>query len=191
MPTHTFKYVYNCYILLNIGTRRDFPGGLVVKSPPASAGDAGNSVWSLGWEDPLEEEMAPTSVFLPGKFHGLGSLVGYSSCQLQRVSHNWATENTYTYYVYLKSQQKYIPLYDMCVCVCVCLYIERNKGEHTQMQIVRLKEGWEEEDVWIPWFSLKLLKSVVSGFFQPAEGMRVNFNRYYPHLNERSLTNKI
>ena len=88
IPTHTFKYVYSCYILLNIGTIRDFPGGSVVKNPPSSAGDAGNSVQSLGWEDPLEEEMAPTPVFLPGKFHGLGSLVGYSPCQLQRVRHD-------------------------------------------------------------------------------------------------------
>ena len=73
----------------------------------------------------------------------------------------------------------------MCVCVCVCVSIEREKQkrEHTQMQIVHSKEGWEEEDVCIPWFSLKLLKSVVFGFFQPTEGMRVNFNRYYPHLS--------
>ena len=27
-------------------------------------------VQSLGWEDPLEKEMATTSVFLPGKPHG-------------------------------------------------------------------------------------------------------------------------
>ena len=33
---------------------------------------------SLGWEDPLEKEMAPTPVLLPGKYHGLRSLVGYS-----------------------------------------------------------------------------------------------------------------
>ena len=33
---------------------------------------------SLGQEDPLEKEMAPTPLFLPGKFHGLKSLVGYS-----------------------------------------------------------------------------------------------------------------
>ena len=33
-------------------------------------------VQSLGWEDPLEEETAPT--FLPGKFHGQRSLEGYS-----------------------------------------------------------------------------------------------------------------
>ena len=35
-------------------------------------------VRSLGWEDPLEKEMAPTPVFLPGESHGGRSLVGYS-----------------------------------------------------------------------------------------------------------------
>ena len=32
----------------------------------------------LGWEDPLENEMAPTPAFLPGESHGQRSLVGYS-----------------------------------------------------------------------------------------------------------------
>ena len=32
----------------------------------------------LGWEDPLEKEMATPSVFLPGKSHGQRSLVSYS-----------------------------------------------------------------------------------------------------------------
>ena len=36
-----------------------------------------NGVRSLGWEDPLEKEMA-IHVFLPGEFHGQGSLAGYS-----------------------------------------------------------------------------------------------------------------
>ena len=35
-------------------------------------------VWSLVREDPLEKEMAPTPVLLPGKSHGRRSLVGYS-----------------------------------------------------------------------------------------------------------------
>ena len=35
-------------------------------------------VRSLGWEDPLEKEMQPTPVLLPGKFHGQRSLVSYS-----------------------------------------------------------------------------------------------------------------
>ena len=35
-------------------------------------------VQSLGWEDPLEKEMATHSSILPGKSHGWRSLVGYS-----------------------------------------------------------------------------------------------------------------
>ena len=35
-------------------------------------------VRSLGWEDPLEKEVATHSVFLPGESHGRRSLVGYS-----------------------------------------------------------------------------------------------------------------
>ena len=35
-------------------------------------------VRSLGWEDPLEKEMATTLVSLPGKSHGQSSLEGYS-----------------------------------------------------------------------------------------------------------------
>ena len=35
-----------------------FPGGSVVRSPPADAGDTQGTVQSLGQEDPLEEELA-------------------------------------------------------------------------------------------------------------------------------------
>ena len=35
-------------------------------------------VQCLGWEDLLEEGVAPHSVFLPGKFHGQRRLPGYS-----------------------------------------------------------------------------------------------------------------
>ena len=35
-------------------------------------------VRSLGWEDPLEKEMQPTPVFLPGESHGQRTLIGYS-----------------------------------------------------------------------------------------------------------------
>ena len=33
-------------------------------------------VQSLGWENPLEKEMATHSSILPGEFHGRGSLAG-------------------------------------------------------------------------------------------------------------------
>ena len=34
--------------------------------------------WSLDWEDPLEEGIGTTPVFLPGESYGQMSLVGYS-----------------------------------------------------------------------------------------------------------------
>ena len=56
-----------------------FPGSSVVKNPPTSAGDirdmgsiprSGRFPWRRKWQ--------PTPIFLPGKFHGQRSLVGYS-----------------------------------------------------------------------------------------------------------------
>ena len=63
----------------------------VINNPPASEGDTG-SIPGLGQEDPLEWQLA--SVFLPGKFHGQRSLVGYSPWGF-RVQHDWAIECTY------------------------------------------------------------------------------------------------
>ena len=51
-----------------------FPGGLVVKSPPANAGDTGSIPELIPWR----RKWQPTPVFLPGKFHRQESLVGYS-----------------------------------------------------------------------------------------------------------------
>ena len=50
----------------------------VVKYLPASTGATGDMVQSLGQEEPLEEGMATSLVFLPGEFHGQRSLVGDS-----------------------------------------------------------------------------------------------------------------
>ena len=49
-------------------------------------------VWSLGWEDALEEGKA---VFLSGEFHGQRSLAGYSPWGC-RVRHDWVI-NTFTF----------------------------------------------------------------------------------------------
>ena len=77
------SFVCNCLHRFSYGW--GFPGGSVVRNPPATAG--GTRVRSLGWEDPLEKEMAtqPASVFLPEKSHGQRSLEGYSPWGLQRV----------------------------------------------------------------------------------------------------------
>ena len=50
-------------------------------------------VQSLGQEDPLEKEITH-SVFLLGRSHGQGRLVGYSPWGCKRIWHNWVTKQT-------------------------------------------------------------------------------------------------
>ena len=66
-----------------------FPGGSVVKNPPANAGDVGSipgSGRSLG------EENGNPPILLPGKFHEEGILAGYSPYGCKRVRHDIATK---------------------------------------------------------------------------------------------------
>ena len=53
--------------------------GSVLKNLPTMQEMQEIQVGSLGWEDPLQEEMATYSVFLPGESHGQRSLTGYSA----------------------------------------------------------------------------------------------------------------
>ena len=75
-----------------------FPGGSRVKNLPAM-----QETWvqSLGQEDPLEESMAPTPVFLPRESHGQRSLAD-CSCQEQGHTELDTTEVT------KQQQHKYI-----------------------------------------------------------------------------------
>ena len=58
---------------------RGFPAGLVVKNPPANAGDKRDTGLIPGSRrPPWRRKWLPTPVFLPEKFHGQRSLVGYS-----------------------------------------------------------------------------------------------------------------
>ena len=52
-----------------------FPVAQMVKNLPAMEE---TQVLFLGQENALKEGMATTSAFLPGEFHGLKSLAGYS-----------------------------------------------------------------------------------------------------------------
>ena len=58
-------------------TMMGFPMVLVVKNPPANAGNA-RDLQSLCWEDPLKEGMATHSSILPRESHGLRSQAGYN-----------------------------------------------------------------------------------------------------------------
>ena len=75
-----------------------FPSGSAVKNPPANAVDTG-SISGLG-RSPGGGNDKPTLVFLPGIFHGQGSVVGYSPWS-HRVRHNLASKQQYHVYVNL------------------------------------------------------------------------------------------
>ena len=47
-----------------------FPSGSAVKNSSAMQEMQETQVWSMIWEDPLEEEMAIHPIFLPGEYHG-------------------------------------------------------------------------------------------------------------------------
>ena len=56
-----------------------FPDGLVVKNPPANAGDSGDEgIQPLGQEGPLEESMATHSGVLAGRTPWTEEPAGYS-----------------------------------------------------------------------------------------------------------------
>ena len=64
-----------------------FPGGAVVKNPPANAGDAGDEGSIPGLEDPLEKEMATNSSILAWKTPWTEKPGGLQSLGSQRVRH--------------------------------------------------------------------------------------------------------
>ena len=60
----------------------------VVKKLPVSAGDTRMQVQALGWEDPLEEEMATHFSILAWKIPWTEEPCGLQSMGSQRVGHN-------------------------------------------------------------------------------------------------------
>ena len=61
---------------------------LVVKSPPANAGDARDAVSNPGSRRSLEEEMATHSSILAWKIPGTEKPIGLQYMGLQRVEHD-------------------------------------------------------------------------------------------------------
>ena len=73
-------------------------------------------IWSLGWEDSLEEEI-PSTVFVPGEVPWTEETGGLQSMGFQRAGHNWATSLSLSYiyiyiyiYIYMKSLYNSISL---------------------------------------------------------------------------------
>ena len=75
---------------------RYFPGGSVVKNPPANAGDLRDPGSIPGLEDPLKKEMATHSSIVAWRIPWTESLVGFSPWHLKELDmtehHLLATE---------------------------------------------------------------------------------------------------
>ena len=63
---------------------------LVVKNPPANGGGRREVVWSLGWEDPWEEDMATHSSIFAWRIPQTEEPGGLYLIGLQRVGLNWS-----------------------------------------------------------------------------------------------------
>ena len=64
-----------------------FPGGSVVKNPPAMQELQETKVGSLGWEDPLEEGMATHSSILAWRIPWTEEPGRLQSTRLEKVRH--------------------------------------------------------------------------------------------------------
>ena len=75
-------------------------------------------VWSLDWENPLEEEMATTPVFLPRKSHGQRSLMGYSPWHCKKLdTTKWLTHR-------LAMLSTFSCVFWPCVCLWRNVYLD-------------------------------------------------------------------
>ena len=72
-----------------------FQVALVVKNPPASAGDIRDTINPWVGKIPCKRAWQSTPVFLPGESHGQRSLVGYSPGGHRESTGVDSTEGTY------------------------------------------------------------------------------------------------
>ena len=73
--------------MLNIPQISASQVALVVKNPSANAGDVKEGIQSLGWEDPLEEEMAIHSSILALRIPRTDEPRELQPIESQRVGH--------------------------------------------------------------------------------------------------------
>ena len=88
MPSRILVYSVKIGVLFYLHplwVSKGFSGGSLVKNPPANAGD---TVWSLGQEDPLEKEMATHFSILAWKIPWTEEVGQLQSMGLQRVKHD-------------------------------------------------------------------------------------------------------
>ena len=115
----------------------------MVKNPPSMQD---TWAWTLGWEDPLEEGMATTPVFLPGESPWSEKPGRLQSMGSQRVRHDWATKHTYTCslilwiqrYIFGEWRLKFMLLHAEFMCLTTMLCYWLNSKEDSSLT------GWRQ-----------------------------------------------
>ena len=127
-------------------------------------------IHSLGWEDPLEKEMATHSSILAWRIPWTDESGGLESMVSQRVRHNWETKTTC-----------------VCVRVCVCVSIYLNSEPFSYKTRQRLKKhgcSW-------PCSTLEKNSQVMRAGWDGQVGESQDFSFSYlinsPLLNPRNL----
>ena len=87
---HFFFFTFKTDFIQYCCSRRGFPGGLVVKYPPAMQDTC---VWSLGQEDPLEKEMA-TPLQYSCLRNPMGRGTWWATVNGVVVGQDWGTEHS-------------------------------------------------------------------------------------------------
>ena len=88
--------IYILCLITYLSIYAGFLGDSVVKNPPVNAGDAGNMGSIPGLGNLLEEEMATHSTILTWEIPWTEDPGRLEPMWLQRVRHNWATEQKHT-----------------------------------------------------------------------------------------------
>ena len=107
-------------------------------------------VWSVGWEDPLEEEMATHSSILPWRVPWTGEPGRLPSLGSQRVRGNWAT-NPFSFHIVLKG------ITDAALLALVGTLALKTQFYHKLRNRVRNGVQVMVPTSWFFWFSQSLI----------------------------------
>ena len=101
----------------------------MVKNPPANAGVGSMEMWvrSLGWEDPLEKEMATQSSMLAWEIPWTEEPGVLQSMRVARVGHDFVTKQQHLSIYYLKGGY-HLAYYQLHVCHFGILYLSRDSN---------------------------------------------------------------
>ena len=88
------EYLISCVCMSTMYVCKGFPGGSIVKNPPANTGDVSSIP---GLEDPLEKETATHSTTLAWEIPWTEKAGGLYSIGVRNSRHDLATKQQYMY----------------------------------------------------------------------------------------------